>query len=352
VKSLPVRLPAILLAAALALGGCATPPRPEGGLPEDAPAAGAARAQPGEAIDPALAQRILALDPERLSAADVATLAAGPTPRIVLMHGGIFPVHLLMESFGNFLTGMGYPEARIRDPGTGEWSYSPYDDSRRIAGIIAWQYEREGVRPMMIGHSQGGIQAVKVLRELAGLMSESIPVFDPVAGEPLPRTTIVDPLTGAERPVVGLTVSYASSVAAGGAALLLPNQWNMVGKVRSIPDSVDDFTGYTIGLDLWAWTLAGDEGNLYRPNGRAHVRNVELPAYYNHVMVPLTADLPRDPQVRAWIDAYEPGGSTDVSALPPEAQAHVLWAADVWYSVRRHWCTEAQRLLRARPAAP
>ena len=62
------------------------------------------------------------------------TLAAGPTPRIILLHGGIYPVHLAMESFGEFLVGMGYPEAKIRDPGTGEWSYSPYDASERLAG--------------------------------------------------------------------------------------------------------------------------------------------------------------------------------------------------------------------------
>jgi hypothetical protein len=25
----------------------------------------------------------------------------------------------------------------------------------------------------------------------------------------------------------------------------------------------------------------------------------------------------------------------------------VLWAADVWYSIKKHWCLEAQRLVRA-----
>jgi hypothetical protein len=24
----------------------------------------------------------------------------------------------------------------------------------------------------------------------------------------------------------------------------------------------------------------------------------------------------------------------------------VLWAADVWYSIKKHWCLEAQRLVR------
>ena len=70
------------------------------------------------AIDPALEERILALDPTRISDDDVrGTLAAGPTPRIVSVHGGIYPVHLIMESFARFLIGMGYPEAKIRHPG-------------------------------------------------------------------------------------------------------------------------------------------------------------------------------------------------------------------------------------------
>jgi hypothetical protein len=29
-----------------------------------------------------------------------------------------------------------------------------------------------------------------------------------------------------------------------------------------------------------------------------------------------------------------------------------MWAADIWHSIKKHWCLEAQRLLRApRPAA-
>ncbi len=77
-------------------------------------------------IDHALDARILALDPERISEDDVRnTLAKGPTPRIMLLHGGIYPVHLAMVSFGRFLVGMGYPEKRIRDPGDAELVVQP-----------------------------------------------------------------------------------------------------------------------------------------------------------------------------------------------------------------------------------
>ena len=341
----------LLVALAMALAGCATPPRAPGQV-EASPAPPIARSPEAppkpQPLDATLEQRILALDPEHLTADDVKTLAEGPAPHVMLLHGGIYPVHLLMANFGRFLTGMGYPEAQIRDPGDREWSYSPYEESAQLAGLVAWYYERDGMRPMMIGHSQGGIQIVKVLRELNGKMSNSIPVWNPVTRSAEPRTTITDPLTGRERPVVGLSISYASVVGAGGAAFLLPNQWNMAGRLRSIPDSVDEFTGFLIGLDMIAWTVPGSDEDRFRENGTARVRNVELPAIYNHITVPVTRDLPHDPQVREWIEAYVPGTNADPSSLPIEAQLHVLWAADVWYSVKKHWCLEAQRLIRAR----
>ncbi len=37
-------------------------------------------------------------------------------------------------------------------------------------------------------------------------------------------------------------------------------------------------------------------------------------------------------------------------ALPGDAAEHVLWAADVWYSIKKHWCIEAQRFVRAHRA--
>ena len=256
------------------------------------------------ALDRALEDRILALDPERISEEDVrATLALGPAPQIIMLHGGIYPVHLVMVSFGRFLAGMGYPEARIRNRGDGRWSHSPYEDSAHLAGLVAWYYERDGMPPMLIGHSQGGIQAVKVLRELDGQFADRIAVWDPITDSAEDRTTIVDPLTGHERPVMGLSVAYVSAAAAGGAALLLPNQWSMVAHLRTIPNTVEDFTGYSIGLDLWAWT--GRPASRRRANSattaRANVRNVELPGWYNHVVFPITQDLASDPPVREWI---------------------------------------------------
>jgi len=349
------RFPVILFAVALMtlVAGCATRPVPRAEPPATAGTT-AQRILLSAGVGPALEERILALDPDHITGDDVVgTLAQAPAPQIVLLHGGIFPTHLIMASAGRFLAGMGYPEARIRDPGDRRWSHSPYEDSAHIAGLIAWYYERDGMRPMMIGHSQGGIQAIKVLYELAGRFADDpIPVWDPYTDEALDRTTIVDPLTGAERPVIGLTVCYASVVAAGGAALLLPNQWSMAGKLHTIPDAVDDFTGFSIGLDLVAWTLPGVNGSTeFRRDGAARVRSVALPAVYNHLTVPIVGPLVDDKETRDWINAYVPGETT--TDPPPQTVGYgVLWAADVWYSVKKHWALEAQRLIRASRAAP
>lgn len=299
------------------------------------------------AIDAKLEAKILALDPQRVTDADVRTvLASGPTPRILNLHGGIYPVHLVMESFAQFLVGMGYPEGKIRHPGDGRLSHSPYENSAQIAGLIAWYYEQEALMPMLVGHSQGGIQAVKVLHELAGDYSPEVRVWNPLTDRAEDRTSIVDPFTGAQRPVVGLRVGYASAVGAGGAALLLPNQWSMTTRLRTIPDTVADFTGYSLGVDLIAWDLPG-AGATYRASGNANVRNVRLPAGYSHVTVASTGHLALDPAMRDWLNEYTPGST---NGFPATAQStdNALWAADVWFSIKKHWVFEAQKLVRAK----
>ncbi len=341
---------AACIAAAIALAGCATQPVPVAVLE---PKAGDHTVLKALALDRALEDRILALDPARVTAQDVAELLSkGPAPRVMLIHGGVYPVHLAMASFGEFLTKMGYPEAKIRDPGSGEWSYSPYSTTDRLAGILAWSHEQDGMRSMIVGHSQGGLYAVKILKAFAGRYGDRIAVWDPVRDEAQARTTIVDPLTGRERPVVGLTMSYASALGAGGWALVLPNQWDEFSTLRQIPDTVLEFTGYFIALDFFALSFPGNPLDVpYEANGTATVRNVTLPAAYNHVFVPVTADLANQPEVRKWIDEYAPGRQAESFDPPEVAGGAVLWAADVWYSIKKHWVIEAQRLIRARRAA-
>ncbi len=344
---MPRGLSAALVAlAVLVAAGCATP---RGGIPSAISPRdlGQHAALRSIAVDPALEARILALDPGRITDADVRTvLAAGPTPRIMNLHGGIYPVHLVMESFAEFLIGMGYPEAKLRHVGDGRLSHSPYEPSAQIAGALAWYYEREAMMPMLIGHSQGGIQAVKVLYELDGAFGPGVRVWSPMTDSAEDRVTIVDPYTGRERPVVGLRVGYVSIVAAGGAALLLPNQWSMAGRLRTIPDSVEEFTGYSLGLDMVAWDFSAS-GSDYRANGRANVRNVRLPADYSHVTVAATSHLAREPVMRDWLNAYRPGEAKGVPELEARSD-NALWAADVWFHVKKHWALEAQRVVRAK----
>lgn len=335
---------------ALAVAGCATD-----FTTTRAPAATQAQqisVLQARTLDPALEDRILALNPERITEQEVrSTLSLAPAPRIVLLHGGIYPVHLAMISFGGFLVDMGYPAVKIRHPGDGSYSHSPYENSERLAGLVAWYYERDGLRPMLIGHSQGGMQAIKVLRELDGQFSDRVPVWNPLTDTREDRFTIVDPFTGKERPVVGLSVSYASAVGAGGWALLLPNQWNMIGKLRTIPDTVEEFTGFFIDVDFFAWMIPGTpDRTVYRNNGTAKVRNVTLPATYNHVFVPVTQQFAADPQLRERINAYVPG-VTDPAPYLELGNEGLLWAADVWHSIKKHWTLEAQRLIRAQRAA-
>jgi hypothetical protein len=299
-------------------------------------------------IDAATQDRVLALDPDHVTSADVAAvLSKCPAPRIINIHGGVWPVYRAMESFSKFLIGMGYPEARIRNPRTGAYSYSCYQRSSDIAGAVAWHYEREAMRPMIIGHSQGGMQAVKVLHELAGAFRNHQSVWNPVLGRAENRDWIVDPYTRRRRPVVGVQASYASAVGAGGLTRFLPNQWALAGRLRSVPDTVEEFTGFYKHGDLLGGDALGfGSGNEYRPNGMARVRTVLLPFSHDHYFVPFTQHLAGYRQTRDWINSYVQTDEPNVDVDFDAPAVNIVWAADVWTSVKRHWVLELQHLIR------
>ena len=299
----------------------------------------AAPSPPPQAIDPGVAARIARLDCAHVSAADVGeTLARAPAPRIVLLQGSV--AFVTMEPFARFLVGMGYPADRLRDPRDGAMSRDSFGDSATLAGELAFDYERSGMEPMLIGHSQGGMLAIRTLYELAGAFHDALHVVDPATGKALPRTSIVDPRTREERPVVGLHVAYAAALATGWLPRLILGQWSMLSRLRSIPDNVREFTGFTLPHDPIAGNLLGD--TPYAAIGAARVRNVVLPDNYHHVTLPRAAHLAADPQIRAWIDAWSPGSK----ASPPAGDlTNLVHAADVWHSVKRHWCVQARSLL-------
>jgi hypothetical protein len=335
-----------LLAAAIAVvtGGCARP-----NVDEEAPGHRETRVKSPSsalAIDAAAENRILALAPERISERDVAeVLGRAPAPRIICLHGSV-PL-VTMQPFAEFLVAMGYPRASLRDPQDGRYSHSSYGDSRRIAGMLAWYYERDGMMPMLIGHSQGGMLVIKTLYDLAG--ADRIAVWNPVTDAAEPRFTIVDPRRGTERPVVGLKVGYAAAIATGSLPRVLLGQWDILPKLRTIPDSVEEFTGFFIEWDAIAGTFPGSEP--FRATGAAAVRTVTLPAAYGHITLPLTAHLAANPATRAWISAYVPGQALPAVPSGPEVDAtNIVHAAEIWHSVKKRWCVEAQRQIRARRA--
>ncbi len=348
----PLRLS---LAAAFLLSGCGTYER-HGLEPALAAQIENASVRRQFNLSPEKEDRILALDPAHVTEKDIQeTLAQAPAPRLINIHGGISPVQRSMISFARFLIAMGYPEASIRNPGDGTYTFSCYESSDQIAGFIAWYYEREGLRPVIVGHSQGGMQTIKVLDKLASHTFPRPSVWNPLTWKNEHRYEITDPLTGRPRPIVGLALPYATSVGAGGLTRFLPNQWDMCGRLRTIPDSVEEFTGFYKEKDLLGGDFLGyGPANFFKPNGTAHVRNIELPADYEHGKIPDTEHLAKNQQVRDRINSYAPENrqelEMDPNIMDPEL-LHILWAADVWYSLKKHWVLELQRGIRAQRAS-
>ena len=297
-----------------------------------------APAPPARAAPEALAT----LDCDRLSARDIRdVLALAPAPRIIAISGSFDLV--TMDSFARFLVALGYPADRIRNPADGAWSYSSSGSSAALAGMLAWHYERDGMVPLLIGFSGGGMLAVRTLHELAGTFASHVTVVNALTGEALPRDTIVDPASGRERPALGLKVPYVATLATGTLPRFLLGQWTMLGKLHDVSDTVDEFTGFVIEWDAIAGTFPGSA--RYVATGSARVRNVTLPSSYRHVDLPRTEHLAANAVTRVWIDGYR------ADAPPPLPDAAVdatnlLHAADIWHSVAKHWCREAKRVAR------
>jgi pimeloyl-ACP methyl ester carboxylesterase len=333
--------------AALLLSGCASAPKLQ--TPVAAPVAMPRVKQ----ISPEVRAQVLALNPEKVSDREVReVLVHTPAPRVIAIHGGVLPIKAGMNSFAQFLLGMGYPEASIRNASTGDYAYGYYDDSDELAGAVAWYYERDGLRPILIGHSQGGMQVIRVLHKLAGSYGEPIAVWNPETERAEGREVFRDPLTGSNRPVVGASVSYAAVATAGGLARLLPNEWDLHDKLRQIPDSVVEFTGFQKGFDPWGGDYLGyGSANLYHATGTAIVRNVRLPSSSAHWTIPYAEKLLADPDALKWIREFHPAANaTPATATDDEGEernARMLWAAEVWYGVKKHWVLELQRLIRA-----
>ena len=95
---------------------------------------------------------------------------------------------------------------------------------------------------------------------------------------------------------------------AGGLTRILPNQWDMCGRLqdhsrirwRSSPASSKAKT--CCGGDLLGYGSA----NHFKSMGKAVVRNVRLPTYYKHGAIPDTVHLLKSQQIMDWINNYHP----------------------------------------------
>ena len=297
--------------------------------------------------------KILALNPEKVTDEDIrSTLKGAPAPRMILIHGGLDSVIQHMVSFGDFLIGMGYPAHSITNPSDGTYTFSCLESARSLTGFCAWYYEKEGLRPMAVGHSQGGFQVVKILYWLSGDNGQKVEVWNPLTWKSEKRREFVDPLTGQQRTVVGLRLPYVTSVAAGGMTRILPNQWNMINRLRSIPDTTEEFTGFYIGPDWKGGDYMGyGPANLSHAIGTAKVRTVKLPGDYTHGEIPHSRHLLRSETMKKWINDFRPADELFTEAtldVKFKGDSHnILWAADVWYSIKKHWVLELQNLIRA-----
>ncbi len=115
----------------------------------------------------------------------------------------------------------------------------------------------------------------------------------------------------------------------------------MLGRV---PASVVAFTGYRIAGDPFTSLLGfGDYRAAAGGNPPARVRNVLLPSQVSHVNAFEVDGYAEHPQLRAWIDAYQPGSDTP----PPDATgldlSNLRHAADLWHSLKKHWALQARQ---------
>ena len=73
------------------------------------------------------------------------------------------------------------------------------------------------------------------------------------------------------------------------------------------------------------------------------MRNVLLPATTSHIGAPLMEHLAADPVTREIISAWRPKDGEPVLAESQVDGRNIRLAADLWFSIRRHWCLEGQR---------
>jgi hypothetical protein len=292
------------------------------------------------AVDAASEDRILALNPEQISAAEVRdVLSRATAPRIINLQGSL--AWITMQPFAEYLVAMGVPEERLRNPANGTLSYSSFADSERLAGTLAWYYENEGMMPMLIGHSQGGMLAIRCCMSWSALSR-----IDRRA-EPRHRRirsphSITDPSDGRVRPVSASKYPLRPRSLRANCRVCCWDSGRCSANCGD-SDSVEEFTGFTILWDPIAGTFP-EASPTMRPvpprcamwiaGGHESYRTADAKELATHA--------------NTRMDRPVSTGRTDAAGRGGRRPGNLVVAADIWYSVKKHWCLEAQRVIRQR----
>ena len=208
--------------------------------------------------------------------------------------------------------------------------------------------------PMLIGHSQGGMLAIRVLLRAGRRIPRRDSGVESADRAIEPRTTIVDPLTGAGAP--GRSASR----------FRMSPRWRPASCCRASARTVADArqaardSRHGRGLHRLLDRLGSDRRDLRPGSERYHADRHRAgaqrrcsPAGTSHIGMPHTrasraqsgrrarGSTATDPRVAA----ARAAGRAGIDA------SNIVHAADIWYSVKKHWCLEAQRLIGARRAA-
>ena len=131
----------------------------------------------------------------------------------------------------------------------------------------------------------------------------------------------------------------------------MPQTWSLAGNLREVPDSTDAFTGYYMGLDFVGGDFGGfGPANHFHAAGDATIRNVQLPTGTAHATVPATEHLLASEEIIRWINNYAPTNQPRLDAKFESNSKNILYAADAWHDIRKHWVLELQRVIRTQHA--
>ena len=64
-----------------------------------------------------------------------------------------------------------------------------------------------------------------------------------------------------------------------------------------------------------------------------------------------SSSLSKSQQIKDWLNEYQPAEQhvsyPQLNAQFDSDSSHILWAAEMWYTIKKHWVLELQRLIRA-----